>query len=119
MDIEAYRQAWTARAAAEAEANARRAEAARARLPELVRVLVEDFGATGVALIGSLTRNELTRHSDIDLVAAGIPPALFFKAGAALDRAADTHVDLVPWETATPDMRAVVASEGQVLHGRL
>ena len=119
MDVEGYRQAWIARSRAEAEATTRAATAVRALLPDLVEILVERFGATGVVLIGSLARSELTLRSDIDLVAAGVPNALFFKAGAALDRASGMHVDLIPWESATPDMRAVVAAEGEVLHGRL
>lgn len=119
MDVEGFRQAWIARSHAQAEAATRAAAVLRAKLPELVRILVEDFGATGVVLIGSLARNELTPRSDIDLVAAGVPPARLFKAGAALDRASGIHVDLVPWESATADMRAAVAAEGEVLHGHL
>lgn len=119
MDLEGYRQGWIARARADADAATRASAAARALLPELVRVLVEDFGATAVILIGSLARNEFTLRSDIDLVAAGLPTTDLFKAGAALDRASGMHVDLIPWESATPDMRTVVTTEGEVLHGRV
>ncbi len=119
MEIETYRQAWAERWAEETRRAQKRAQSALSLLPELVRILVDDYRATGVALIGSLARGDHHAASDIDLVVAGVAPSAFFKAGAALERAADMPVDLVPWESATDDMRDVVAREGRVLHGRL
>lgn len=119
MEIETYRQAWAERWAEETRRSVERTQRALSLLPELVRRLVDDYQATGVALIGSLARGDHRATSDIDLVVAGVAAGAFFKAGAALERAADMPVDLVPWETATEDMRDVVAREGKVLHGRL
>lgn len=119
MEFEAYRQAWADRWAAEARSAKERAQRALELLPMLVKILVEEYDATGVALIGSLARGDFHASSDIDLVVAGVPAASFYRAGAALERAAGVPVDLVPWETATDEMREVVSSEGRVLHGRL
>lgn len=119
MDVESYRRGWVERAEREARAAASRAESVRASLPRLVAILTERFGATGVAVFGSLVRGELRADSDLDLAAAGIPVDRLFAAGAAVERAADMDVDLVPWESATPELRAVIRDEGLVVFGEL
>ncbi len=118
MEIEDHREAWARRWAAEAAVAQAEVARRRACLPTLVAILVEDFGATAVALIGSLARGEQHGHSDIDLVVSGLAAASLWKAGAKLDRAAGVHVDLIPWEDATSELRQVVMREGEILHGR-
>lgn len=119
MDVESYRRGWAERAEREGRDAASRAERVRALLPRLVAVLTERFGATGVAVFGSLVRGGFRADSDLDLAAAGIPVDRLFAAGAAVERVADMDVDLVPWESATPEMRAVIRDEGLVVYGEL
>lgn len=89
---------------------------ARELATELARILVTRYRASRVILTGSLARGDFRQGSDIDLAAEGIPPELFFQAGAELERhAAGVFVDLVPLETATAAFRERLAEEGVVL----
>jgi predicted nucleotidyltransferase len=118
MDLETFREGWAARRQAEREADERARREARAELPRLVDVLVRDFGADRVVLIGSLARGDFRAGSDIDLVARGLHGATLFTAGAALERASRRPVDLIPMEDASEALLAVMAAEGEVLHER-
>jgi predicted nucleotidyltransferase len=117
MDLGLYKDGWAARRLAEREADERARLAARAELPRLVEVLVRDFGVDRVVLIGSLARGDFRADSDIDLVARGLRGAALFTAGAALERVSARAVDLIPMEEASAELLAVMASEGEVLHG--
>jgi len=91
MEFEVYRQAWARRWAEEGLRDAECGAHAAALLPALVSLLVDQFQATGVVLIGSLARDDFRSDSDIDLVVAGIPAALLLKrerhsTAARLDR---------------------------------
>ena len=68
-------------------------------LPEMVRVLVAEFGATRVILFGSMAGDTLWDEPDIDLLVAGIDPALLGRAAGRLFLLAPLLVDLVPIET--------------------
>ncbi len=72
-------------------------EKAYGRLPQLLTVLREQFGATRVVVFGSLAdKDRYTRWSDIDLAAWGIPPERFYEAIDTLnDLSKDIKVDLV------------------------
>jgi predicted nucleotidyltransferase len=114
-----YARAW--RHAWEEDARRRKALALRARalLPHLVELLVEEWGARRVFLIGSLARGEFGDASDIDLVAEGLALPSFYEACAAIERAAggEFHVDLVPLESARPFVRDLVSrGEAEVLY---
>lgn len=115
--LDQYRKGWEERGRREEGQRAARTERARALLPELTRELVSRWGARRVVLVGSLARGELRSDSDIDLVVWGLRPEDVYDALAAVDRlAGEFDVDVIPWESATPPMRAV-ADEGEVLHG--
>jgi predicted nucleotidyltransferase len=110
------REAWEQRWDAEERLTVATREDALARLPALVEVLVERFGARCVILIGSLADGGFRVDSDIDLVVAGLEPALFWRAGAALDALAGRSVDLIPFEAMSDAMRQG-AERGRILHG--
>lgn len=117
MDIEEYRRGWLARAAEEGRRAEQLEGRLRAALPALTRILVTDFGADAVALIGSVARGETRVDSDLDLVVRGVPGERLLAAGVAIERAADVAVDLIPWESASAELRAVVLAEGTGLYG--
>ena len=113
-----YVRAWQQRFAEAAQARERRAAAARAALPTLVRYLVERYGVRRVWVFGSLVDGGFHERSDIDLAAEGLPPgAALFRAAAELDDlAAPFTTDLVPLEEARPALRARIAARGQLLY---
>ncbi len=114
-----YRRAWDARIAADAARARARCAEARTVAGRLAALLVDEFSADLVVLIGSIARGDGGLDSDIDLVARGIPADRFYRAAGRLDRQAGAfETDLIPWETATPAMHEVIAREGVVLYER-
>jgi len=110
--VEAGRRRF-ALARREDEARAARALEAARRVAVL---LVREFRASRVTLVGSLAVGAFGSRSDIDLVVEDLPPARFFAACARADReAGEFAVDLVPVECAGDLMRRRVATEGKVL----
>lgn len=93
-----------------------RAAEARARLPELVGVLVA-FGAGRVVLFGSLLYGALHERSDVDIAVQGLPAACYWDALVRAEEVMGRHVDLVPLEDARPTLQARIAATGEVLHG--
>jgi predicted nucleotidyltransferase len=110
------------RAALEREERRRRALAERLRRAETVarsaaQVLKEQFGATAVILFGSVAHGMgFHADSDIDLAAAGIAPADFWRAWAALD-AIDLsfEINLIAVEEATALLKTILETEGLTL----
>ena len=99
-----------------ADRSRRRSEALRARraellarLPEVARVLVESFGCTRVALLGSLRSGELfDERSDVDLAVWGLAKERYFSALAEAEERLGAPVDLIPYEEATESMRRTI-----------
>jgi predicted nucleotidyltransferase len=92
-----------------------RASRLRERLPEARRLLVDEFGARGVWLFGSLANDTATEASDVDLAVAELPPAAYFKALAALMELFGGRVDLVRIEEADESLRGRIEGEGSAL----
>lgn len=59
-------------------------------------------GAREVYLFGSAARGEMREDSDIDLAVSGLPPELFYRAGAAAEDALGRTLDLVDLDEITP-----------------
>jgi predicted nucleotidyltransferase len=76
-------------------------------------LLRREFGASRVVVYGSLAdRARFTRWSDIDLAAWGIPPALFYRAVAAvIGLSAQFKVDLVSPDDVRPSIRHAIELE--------
>ena len=112
-----YYEGWHRRHERARRAAGERAAKARALVPVLGRCLVQDFGAHGVVLVGSLAgaAQGFTYLSDIDLVVEGLPPDRFYEAGAKVERLAHPfRVDLIPAERARPGIRDAVAAGERV-----
>lgn len=90
-----------------------RAEAQRVA-ERCAQILREQFGATRVAVFGSVKEGEPWRaDSDLDLAVEGIPPEAFFRAWAALESVAPPglKIDLVDLADAGPELRARILGE--------
>ncbi len=76
-------------------------------------MLYEDFGATQVAVFGSLAEWDwFSKGSDIDIVAWGIPSDKYFRAVAeTLDFSQEFRIDLVSFESCKERFRERVQSQ--------
>ncbi len=92
-----------------------RAGRLRERLPEARRMLADEFGARRVWLFGSLANDTATETSDVDLAVAGLAPASYFRALAALMELFRGPVDLVRVEEADESLRNRIEREGRIL----
>jgi len=107
------------------EARARQAElaardrerCARAALPELLRLLVDRYGARRVTLIGSLAEGRFAQRSDVDLLVEGLTLDQMLRAWNEASDLAGLPIDLVRAETVTPGWLAYHERYGKVLHG--
>ena len=93
-----------------------RKDSATKTASEVARCLKERFGATKVALFGSVTRTDFNRWSDIDLAAWGIPATDYFKAVAfASGYSSVFKIDLVDSEDCSPSLREHIEKNGVAL----
>ena len=115
--MSAYRRTARARAQARQERVAARRAAAWEVARRAAAVLKEEFGASRVALFGSLARPEhFHLSSDVDLAVWGLDERLYFRAVARLlDLNPAIEVDLVEVEQARPALQAVIQREGVLL----
>jgi predicted nucleotidyltransferase len=83
----------------------------------LATLLREQFGASRVAVFGSLNHSDcFDANSDIDLVAWGIPPALFYQAVAAVTSvSSEFEVDLVDGDSCSTSFLNTLAIEAVTL----
>lgn len=62
-------------------------------------------GAQEVYLFGSAARGQMRTDSDIDLAVSGLPPEMFYRAGAAAEDVLGRSLDLVDLDEITPFTR--------------
>ena len=72
------------------------------QLIERAVVALKAAGAREVYLFGSAARGQMCEDSDIDLAVSGLPPELFYRAGAAAEDALGRSLDLVDLDEITP-----------------
>ncbi len=85
---------------------------AREVAAEAARVLLQDFGARHVWLIGSLGRGTFGPQSDVDLLVEGLKPELYLRAlGRLLSLNPNIQVDLIPLEETSAPFRALAEKE--------
>ena len=83
-------------------------------IPELAKLLREEFGATKIKVFGSaLLMDYFSIDSDIDLAAWDIPSELYFLAVSRVDEYSDEfRVDLVEPHLCRPGLRKAIDREG-------
>ena len=117
-DLSSYAAGWLARDRARTQEAAAWRARIEARLPQVVRLLAEDFGATRVLLFGSLARGTAGPESDVDLLVDGLPLERLIEATARADRLlAEANADLVPADRVRPEVLTRALAEGILLHG--
>jgi len=112
-----YRATARRRKAQEEQALARRRERAWTLARQAASLLREQFGATRVAVFGSLAHKEaFTPWSDVDIAAWGIHPDDTWQAvGAVMDLDAEIEINLVDVSTTRPSVLAAIEREGLAL----
>lgn len=111
--------AWRARARARERESREHIIEVRARLGQIVRVLVDGYGARRVVLFGSVARGDASPSSDVDVLVEGVPIDRITNAHVAvLDALPGLWVDLVPAELARPEVLARALREGETLYAR-
>ena len=109
-----YKRSARAREAADQQAQQQRRERAWVLARQAASLLKDQFGAKRVVVFGSLAHGAwFSARSDIDLLAEGIAPQVFWRAWCALDQLArDFDIELVASEEAAPQLLEMVAREG-------
>jgi predicted nucleotidyltransferase len=112
--IEAYAETLRARSAETARRRSERREQAWAVAREAAELLRARFGATGVWVFGSLAEGDhFSEHSDIDLAATGLAPALHMEAlGRLLRLSPAFSFDLVDLDRCPDGIRRAVEDSG-------
>jgi predicted nucleotidyltransferase len=115
-----YAASWTRKRRADARALHLSTQEKLAAARRMGSILAGRYGVSRVYLFGSLARGEMVHESsDVDLAVEGLSPDRYFEALVELwdllPRGAE--LDLVPVEYASPEMLAIVRSQGVVLHG--
>ena len=119
---DAYIDSWRRRLASRREERQAHIQQLRAAAGECARFLGSQSGASRVYLFGSLVRDSAPFHeaSDIDLAVEGLASEAYM---TALTRVWElvppgVQVDLVPLESASPELRKRVLEEGRLLYER-
>ncbi len=90
---------------------------AQAVLKKVVDILIKDYHVNKIVLVGSLVdEHRFGFHSDIDLCVEGLSDKLYFKAvGELLLEGGEFDIDIIPIESATPEMRGRI-KKGKILY---
>jgi predicted nucleotidyltransferase len=117
-ELSSYAAGWLARERARAQEQAAWRARIEGRLPQVVQLLAEDFGATRVLLFGSLARGTVGPTSDVDLLVDGLSLERLIDATVRADRLlAEANADLVPADRVRPEVLTRALAEGILLHG--
>ncbi|MCK6624268.1 MAG: nucleotidyltransferase domain-containing protein [Anaerolineae bacterium] len=94
-----------------------RYQQAREVVREAHQILIEQFGASQVAMFGSiLSLERFHQHSDVDLVVWGLNEGVYYRAvGRLLSLDTTIPVDLLEAELASPALLAVIEREAMFL----
>ena len=112
--IEVYAATLRARTAETARRRRERREKAWTTARQAAEILRAQFGAIRVWVFGSLAEGDhFTEHSDIDMAATGLTPALHLEAlGRLLRLSPDFEFDLVDLESCPDGLRRAVQQFG-------
>ncbi len=113
VDMQKYMQAARTRSQARQKALAARLTQAWEVARRAAALLKEQYGATRVAVFGSLNPALFHRRSDLDLAVWGLDEKDYYCAVASLlSLAPQIEVDLIEVERTRPALRAVIEREG-------
>ncbi|MEW6215020.1 MAG: nucleotidyltransferase domain-containing protein [Nitrospirota bacterium] len=116
-----YVTAWKARLAEDEERRLRLFEKVREAAKKSAKVLVEEFGAERVYLIGSLlSKDDFTESSDVDIAVSGLKTEEYFKALSLIWGLFPKGIklDLIPIEDADEYLRSRILTEGVILYDK-
>ncbi|MEW6067753.1 MAG: nucleotidyltransferase domain-containing protein [Nitrospirota bacterium] len=116
-----YVNAWKARLAADKEKRLKLFQTAREAAEKAANVLVEEFGAEQVYLIGSLiSEDDFTEYSDVDIAVSGLKSEKYFRALSLIWELfpKGVEVDLIPMEDADEHLRSKIFTEGIILYDK-
>lgn len=71
-------------------------------LIERAVLALKSAGAREVYLFGSAAHGQIREDSDIDMAVSGLPPEMFYRAGAAAEDAIGRSLDLIDLDEVTP-----------------
>ncbi len=114
-----YTEAWRQRRRAEREALLLRQQRLLEAAQDCANVLVKKYAVRAVYLFGSVAWPErFHADSDIDLAVEGLPDEKYMRALTELWRLlpAGSELNLVPLESAFPELAERVRREGMVLY---
>jgi predicted nucleotidyltransferase len=115
--LSSYAAGWQARDRLRQQRAAEWRSRMEACLPQVARMLADDFGATRVLLFGSFARGIAVPGSDIDLLVDGLPMERLIEATVRAERLlAEARVDLVPADQIRPEVMTEALAEGVLLH---
>ena len=118
-DCDAYMGAWRERLRRESIELDQALVQARAKAKDCAALLVEQFGASEVYLIGSVSgAGRFHERSDIDLCVRGLDSHRYLQALSEVAEIAERDVDLILIEEAPPELVRRAQREGVLLHGR-
>jgi predicted nucleotidyltransferase len=98
------------------EKNQTKARQVRNNLEPIIKLLVDEFGATKIILFGSLLTNKFHQESDIDLAVEGIQSRDYFRALAKVNDLGECPIDLKPMEDLDPYFLGKVLQKGQCIY---
>lgn len=115
-----YQRFWAEQTKQEEKERVSLLEFLRGRAREAARILIEEFKAQKVYLVGSTASGAFFhKRSDVDLAVGGLAPKKYFSALAKIYDVfgGKSQVDLIPLEDAIPEMRKKIEEKGELLYG--
>jgi len=116
-----YAIAWKTRLADDEKRRLSLFSEAKMAAKKAAQILVEEFGAEQVYLIGSLlSKGAFTEHSDIDIAVSGLKTEIYFKALSKIWGIfpKGMEIDLIPMEDADKYLKSRILKEGVILYDK-
>jgi predicted nucleotidyltransferase len=116
-----YVTAWKARLADDDEKRRELFRKAKEAAKKAAEILVKEFGAERVYLIGSLISEDyFTESSDVDIAVSGLNAEKYFKALSLIWEffPKGIKLDLIPIEDADEYLKSRILTEGVILYDK-
>ena len=83
---------------------------------QIIRSILQAYGATRIILYGSLARGDYRTDSDIDICVEGIPNQWYFRALAECILKIERPVTVLDFQNVTGYLRERILNEGVMLY---